>query len=62
MLRSAKILEEYVLMGNNFDNIRNKLETLKTSWEKHPDLCISVIVIRKEAIVWCEKWKKIVNT
>ena len=31
MLRSAKILEEYVLMGNKFDNIRNKLETLKTS-------------------------------
>ena len=61
MLRSAKILEEYVLMGNNFDNIRNKLETLKTSWEKHSDLFISVVVIRKEAIVWCEKWKKIVN-
>ena len=51
ILRSAKILEEYVLMGNNFDNIRNKLETLKTSCEKHPDLFISVVVIRKEAIV-----------
>ena len=38
-------------MGNNFDNIRNKLETLKTSLEKHPDLFISVVVIRKEAIV-----------